>query len=130
MEWRHNQGIGSLSGFFWYSIPHATDGSDYGLHTFYRNDVLVYRNPTLDGIAEDCNNGISIYPNPTTGKFYISNDGKNARADIYDSLGRKITSIESLVDAAEVDLSGYGKGVYLVVFDIDGKLVEKKVVVE
>ncbi len=124
------QGIGSLSGFFWYSIPHATDGSDYGLHTFYRNDVLVYRNPTLDGIAEDCNNGISIYPNPTTGKFYISNDGKNARADIYDSLGRKITSIESLVDAAEVDLSGYGKGVYLVVFDIDGKLVEKKVVVE
>ncbi|MBQ1695705.1 MAG: T9SS type A sorting domain-containing protein [Bacteroidales bacterium] len=31
---------------------------------------------------------------------------------------------------AEVDLSGYGKGVYLVVFDIDGKLVEKKVVVE
>ncbi len=124
------QGIGSLSGFFWYSIPHATDGSDYGLHTFYRNDVLVYRNPTLDGIAEDCNNGISIYPNPTTGKFYISNDGKNARADIYDSLGRKIKSIDSLADDAEVDLSGYGKGVYLVVFDIDGKLVEKKVVVE
>lgn len=124
------QGIGSLSGFFWYSIPHATDGSDYGLHTFYRNDVLVYRNPTLDGIVEDCNNGISIYPNPTTGKFYISNDGKNARADIYDSLGRKIKSIDSLADDAEVDLSGYGKGVYLVVFDIDGKLVEKKVVVE
>ena len=124
------QGIGSLSGFFWYSIPHATDGSDYGLHTFYRNDVLVYRNPTLDGIVEDCNNGISIYPNPTTGKFYISNDGKNARADIYDSLGRKIKSIDSLADGAEVDLSGYGKGVYLVVFDIDGKLVEKKVVVE
>ncbi|MBQ3832395.1 MAG: T9SS type A sorting domain-containing protein [Bacteroidales bacterium] len=124
------QGIGSLSGFFWYSIPHATDGSDYGLHTFYRNDVLVYRNPTLDGIVEDCNNGISIYPNPTTGKFYISNDGKNARADIYDSLGRKIKSIDSLADGAEIDLSGYGKGVYLVVFDIDGKLVEKKVVVE
>lgn len=124
------QGIGSLSGFFWYSIPHATDGSDYGLHTFYRNDVLVYRNPTLDGIADDCNNRISVYPNPSSGKFNISVDGNESRADIYDSLGRKVTSIESLVDAAEVDLSGYGKGVYLVVFDIDGKLVEKKVVVE
>lgn len=124
------QGLGSLSGFFWYFFPLLTDGSDYGVHTFYINDDLVYRNPTLDGIVEDCNNGISIYPNPTTGKFYISNDGKDARADIYDSLGRKITSIESLVDAAEVDLSGYGKGVYLVVFDIDGKLVEKKVVIE
>lgn len=124
------QGIGSLSGFFWYSIPHATDGSDYGLHTFYRNDVLVYRNPTLDGIADDCNNRISVYPNPSSGKFNISVDGNEGRADIYDSLGRKVTSIESLVDAAEVDLSGYGKGVYLVVFDIDGKLVEKKVVVE
>lgn len=124
------QGIGSLSGFFWYSIPHATDGSDYGLHTFYRNDVLVYRNPTLDGIADDCNNRISVYPNPSSGKFNISVDGNEGRADIYDSLGRKVTSIESLVDAAEVDLSGYGKGVYLVVFDIDGKLVEKKVMVE
>lgn len=124
------QGIGSLSGFFWYSIPHATDGSDYGLHTFYRNDVLVYRNPTLDGIADDCNNRISVYPNPSSGKFNISVDGNEGRADIYDSLGRKVTSIESLVDAAEVDLSGYGKGVYLVVFDIDGKLVEKKVVIE
>lgn len=124
------QGIGSLSGFFWYSIPHATDGSDYGLHTFYRNDVLVYRNPTLDGIVEDCQNGISIYPNPTSGMFRISTDGKDSRTDIYDSLGRKITSIESIGDGAEIDLSGYGKGVYLVVFDIDGKLVEKKVVVE
>lgn len=124
------QGLGSLTGFFWYFFPLRTDGSDYGVHTFYINDVLVYRNPTLDGIVEDCNNGISIYPNPTTGKFYISNDGKNARADIYDSLGRKIKSIDSLADDAEVDLSGYGKGVYLVVFDIDGKLVEKKVVVE
>jgi hypothetical protein len=124
------QGIGSLSGFFWYSIPHATDGSDYGLHTFYRNDVLVYRNPTLDGIVEDCNNGISIYPNPTTGKFYISNDGKNARADIYDSLGRKIKSVESLGDDAEVDLSGYGKGVFLVMFYIDGRSYEKKVIVD
>lgn len=124
------QGIGSLSGFFWYSIPHATDGSDYGLHTFYRNDVLVYRNPTLDGIVEDCQNGISIYPNPTSGMFRISTDGKDSRADIYDSLGRRITSIESLGDGDEIDLSGYGKGVYLVVFDIDGKLVEKKVVVE
>ena len=124
------QGLGSLTGFFWYFFPLRTDGSDYGVHTFYINDVLVYRNPTLDGIVEDCNNGISIYPNPTTGKFYISNDGKNARADIYDSLGRKIKSIDSLADGAEVDLSGYGNGVYLVVFDIDGKLVEKKVVVE
>ena len=124
------QGLGSLTGFFWYFFPQLTDGSDYGVHTFYINDVLVYRNPTLDGIVEDCNNGISIYPNPTTGKFYISTDGKDARADIYDSLGRKIKSIDSLADDAEVDLSGYGKGVYLVVFDIDGKLVEKKVVIE
>ena len=124
------QGIGSLSGFFWYSIPHATDGSDYGLHTFYRNDVLVYRNPTLDGIADDCNNRISVYPNPTSGMFRISTDGRDGRADIYDSLGRKIKSVESLGDDAEVDLSGYGKGVFLVVFDIDGQLVEKKVVME
>ncbi len=73
---------------------------------------------------------ISIYPNPTSGMFRISTDCKGGRADIYDSLGRKITSIESLGDGAEIDLSGYGKGVYLVVFDIDGQLVEKKVVVE
>ena len=75
---------------------------------------------------------LSIYTNfqPTSCIFRISTDGKDGRADIYDSLGRKITSIESLADGAEIDLSGYGKGAYIVVFDIDGQLVEKKVVME
>ena len=124
------QGIGSLSGFFWYSIPHATDGSDYGLHTFYRNDVLVYHNPTLDGIVDDYNNRISIYPNPSSGKFHISTEGNDGRADIYDSLGRKVLSIENLTDGAEIDLSGHGKGVFMVVFYVDGRSYEKKVIVE
>lgn len=124
------QGIGSRSGFFWDFLPHATDGSDYGLHTFYRNDVLVYRNPTLDGIADDCNNRISVYPNPSSGKFNISVDGNEGRADIYDSLGRKVTSIENIIDAAEIDLSGHGKGVFMVVFYVDGRSYERKVIVE
>ena len=130
------EGIGSLNGLLNnYGNIGITGGSEE-LLCVQNNDETIYHNPRFEEcyipakLPTNCMQSISIYPNPTSGMFRISTDGKDGRADIYDSLGRKITSIESIGDGAEIDLSGYGKGVYLVVFDIDGKLVEKKVVVE
>lgn len=124
------QGIGSTIDLFWYSLPQEDHFIQYKLHSYYKNDVLVYHNPTLDSIVDDCNNGISVYPNPSSGKFHISTEGTDGRADIYDSLGRKVTSIENITDGAEIDLSGHGKGVFMVVFYVDGRSYEKKVIVE
>ena len=130
------EGIGSLNGLLNNYGNIGIIGGSEELLCVQNNDETIYHNPRFEEcyipaqLPTNYMQSISIYPNPTTGKFYISTDGKDARADIYDSLGRKIKSIDSLADGAEVDLSGYGKGVYLVVFDIDGKLVEKKLVVE
>lgn len=130
------EGIGSLSGLLNNYGDIMFNGDSEVLLCVQNNDETLYHNPRFEEcyisakLQTNYMQSISIYPNPTSGIFRISTDSKDGRADIYDSLGRKITSIESLGDGAEVDLSGYGKGVYLVVFDIDGKLVEKKVVVE
>ena len=130
------EGIGSFNGLLNnYGNIGIADISEE-LLCVQNNDETVYHNPRFEECFIPANlpstymPSISIYPNPTSGKFRISTGGKEGRADIYDSLGRKITSIESLGDGDEFDLSGYGKGVYMVAFEIDGQHVEKKVVVE
>ena len=124
------QGIGSLSGFFWYSIPHATDGSDYGLHNFYRNDVLVYRNPTLDGIVDDCNNGISVYPNPAYNfiAIDIEKEYTDLTIEIIDETGRVIYSRNDLENP--ISLDNFVTGIYFVRLQVDGDVTTKKIVVE
>jgi len=130
------EGIGSLNGLLNNYGNIGLAGGSEELLCVQNNDETVYHNPRFEDCYVPTNlpsnymSSISIYPNPTSGMFRISTDGRDGRADIYDSLGRKIKSIESLTDGAEIDLSDYGKGVFLVVFDIDGQLVEKKVVME
>jgi len=130
------EGIGSLNGLLNNYGSIGLVGGSEELLCVQNNDETIYHNPRFEEcyipahLPTNYMHSISIYPNPTSGMFHISTDGKNGRADIYDSLGRKVTSIESLGDGAEVDLPGYGKGVFLVVFYIDGRTYEKKVIVE
>jgi len=130
------EGIGSLNGLLNNYGNIGLAGGSMELLCVQNNNETLYHNPRFEEcyipaqLPTNYMQSISVYPNPTSGKFRISTDGKDGRANIYDSLGRKIISIESLGDGAEIDLSGYGKGVYLVVFDIDDQLVEKKVMVE
>ena len=136
--------VGSESNFIY--APNCVFGCSFeytGLRC-YNDDDISYRNEWWDrfyhdvecdsvinaNIQEVPNNIFAIYPNPSSGKFNISTEGNEGRADIYDSLGRKVTSIENIIDGAEIDLSGHGKGIFMVVFYVDGRSYEKKVIVE
>ncbi len=55
----------------------------------------------------------SIYPNPSTGIFYIDGDGIEPRYQVFDSMGRMIKD----TSGSMLSLNGHAKGIYYLVID-------------
>ncbi len=89
----------------------------------YRNAIkVVYSNFT--GInTNEKNNIFSLYPNPSSGEFFIKFNSKKSNIKIYDSLGRIIRNISSDVNIERISLSE--QGMYFV--EVNG-VVEKIIV--
>ena len=75
-------------------------------------DIYIHKmSQTSVGIQENTNkNSISIYPNPTTGKFFIQSE-KAITTEIHNVLGERI-QVEA--ENKVIDLSKYAKGLYFV----------------
>lgn len=79
--------------------------------------------PTID------ENGVAVYPNPTTGVVNVSNEkGLNNTITVFDVTGKvMLTKVAST--ATSFDLSGFGSGVYLIeVTNEIGQSVQRVVV--
>lgn len=78
-------------------------------------------------------NNVSIWPNPTTGKFVVSFAGLNGIADItlYDAIGKLVKTQENDILAhpsVEMDLSTFAAGVYMVRINYEGQTVHHRLV--
>lgn len=60
----------------------------------------------------DLANGITVYPNPTTGKLSITSSEKIETIEVYDVLGREVLTVHH--PASEIDLSTLQNGVYVI----------------
>jgi hypothetical protein len=91
----------------------------------FMDNVLVAKTGSLAEDLKQNNNGqggYKLYPNPTRGKFYILPNSKvqPKQIDIYDIKGTLVKRIKDVQTyPVEIDLTGVGKGTYLV------KLVEE-----
>ena len=76
-------------------------------------------NTSVSDIA--AGNGISIYPNPNTGNFNISNaDNSPMKVEIFNVLGAKVYSKTTADGTLAVSLEDNAKGIYLVKVTING----------
>jgi hypothetical protein len=109
-------------------LPGLTTGVHYyvcGIHYAMGMKGRIFVNST-SGIntTETRNGGISIYPNPTNGKFFLryKESGihgvatQEIRLDVYNFLGEKIISQTNLQPESsyELDLTSFPDGVYFV----------------
>jgi hypothetical protein len=71
----------------------------------------------------------NVYPNPTNGKFWISNDsGANLEVSVTDVLGKQILSLNSFEYKIELDISRKQPGIYIVEIKGKGKYYVKRLV--
>ncbi len=78
--------------------------------------------------------GLGLHPNPSSGRFIVDFNGSrtvDSFYSVYDATGRLLFQrpLSKSMGAVEINLSGYGKGMYLIRFsDRDGICAERVVV--
>lgn len=72
----------------------------------------------------------ALYPNPTTGKFFVtfSKNLANASISITDNTGKTLTRFTASGNKVDFDLSPYAAGMYYVRIEEGGKVITKKVI--
>ena len=75
---------------------------------------------------------VTIYPNPITDNFVISNNEyKSVRADVYNMFGEIVQSQNVISGRTVIDMNSKVKGIYFVkVIDADKNLLDKKIILQ
>jgi hypothetical protein len=74
---------------------------------------------------------ITVYPNPSTGRFIISGIERNATIEIFDVHGQRVQcNINKAGREAEVNLSGMNPGIYMIKILNQGQVNFKKLVLD
>jgi len=82
---------------------------------------------TFPGQTGDAAPDVSIFPNPTNGRFYIA--GNVDAIEVFDNYGNQQNfNLDKRQRGVWVDLSKNKKGIYLIKFFIDGKPVARRVI--
>src|SRR3989304_3839850 len=104
-SWAHGWPVQSSAGIS------ATDK----IWDFFVNHPKQIQTISTD-FTEINNNGIIVFPNPTTGLFTIffgTTPIIKANVEIFNLQGKKILSVTFRSDEITIDLSGYPKGIYI-----------------
>ncbi len=104
------------------------NGSGWDNHS---RDLYFYKNSTtgISGVVFS-DEGLSIYPNPTTGKFTIETNSTTPLAiTILDITGKQVFNSKSIGDL-DIDLSHLPKGVYIVNAKSDKDIKTQKIIIQ
>jgi plastocyanin len=107
---------------YYVCAPHASVGM--------KGQIIVNTATGIDNLIPSSDN-ISIYPNPTTGKFVVQYKGittqnsNSASLEVYNLKGEQICSLPILSEQTSVDLSDLTSGSYFVRINDNEKTYSK-----
>lgn len=70
---------------------------------------------------------VVIYPNPSTGKFYIDHDERLSEVLVLDIYGRPILNVNLAKHESDFDLSAYPKGLYYLRMILSNQIIVRKI---
>ena len=107
----------------------------YQIIAFYQNDCqsdpVTIEVEVLDytSVNEQTRNAVTIYPNPTSGKITVVSDGLQ-QISVVNSLGQTLRQMNVEGNEIAIDLSDFGRGIYMLMIQTEIGVTTKKVIVE
>jgi hypothetical protein len=110
----------------------------YAVQTVDSNECVSLSDPynfVISGLDHKDRNALTIFPNPSSGKVYITLAEKstrsNAKLNIFDYTGRLILNKEVILsDRIELDLQDLTKGIYQVILNDNDKVLSGVIVIK
>ncbi len=126
------------TGTFWETVDFDPSASTYNLTSAGDTDIFVAKyTQTGTGISDLSTNGISIYPNPTNGKFNLTvlNDAVSVKnIEITNIIGKAVLSFSNFQISEfsnyEIDLSDFENGIYIISIQTDKEVFTTKIIKE
>jgi len=83
-------------------------------------------------LEEKISNGVQIYPNPTAGELRVTSNGlRIEKVEIYDIVGRKLSTFQLSTLDTKIDISALSSGMYFITITDENQFkVTKKIVKE
>ncbi len=90
----------------------------------------IYKNDGSLNISTNIADSFSIYPNPTTGTIYVSNNGNQTYSvKIIDILGKTVLNKQNISATVKtIDLDNLKKGIYLIQIEQNDQLHTQKLI--
>jgi hypothetical protein len=76
----------------------------------------------------DTTSGITLYPNPAAGSFWLKFNAKQARIIIYDVLGHEVMPVKVIQSGESINISRLKEGHYLIRINVNGVSVTKQLI--
>lgn len=103
-----------------YSSPNSRMG--YGIPNF--EEAYTFLVPVNELSSE-----FAVYPNPVQNMLQIISPGtKDFKISIFDMLGQKL--VEKSTSEKEIDLSGFSRGIYIVMFEQQNKIKKSTLIIK
>ncbi len=95
------------------------------------SDVYTLTVSSASFIPEVTNNDVFVYPNPTDGKFVIEFMKPVNGIYMINDISGKILMIDKMKsNRTEIDLSRFGKGIYIVSLKTENRMIKKRVILK